>query len=73
MKRAPWIRRREGVSTPPHETEGRSGLRIDDRHGGRYLRIPPQSPIVPPTITPPSTKSGAGPNTATARPVLAAS
>src|SRR6266536_1651743 len=45
MKRAPWIRRREGVSTPPHEIEGRSGLRIDDRQGGRYLGIPPRSPI----------------------------
>ncbi len=73
MKRAPWIRRREGVSTPPHEIEGRSGLRIDDRQGGRYLGIPPRSPIVPPTITPPSTKSGAGPNDPTARQILASS
>ncbi len=58
---------------PPHETEGRSGLRIDDRQEGRYLGIPPQSPIVPLPITPASTKSGAGPNDPTARPVLASS
>jgi len=60
--RAPWIRQREGVSPSPHDTEGRRGLRIDDRPGGRYLGIPPQSPIVPLTITPASPKSGAGPN-----------
>ena len=42
--RAPWTRRRQGVSTPADETEGRSGLTIDDRPGGRYLGIPPREP-----------------------------
>ena len=32
---------------PAAETEGRRGLTIDDRHGGRYLGIPPESPFRP--------------------------
>jgi hypothetical protein len=72
MQRAPWTRRREGISTTPHEPEGRRGLRINDRHGGRYLNIPSASPIVPLAITPASKKSGPKPNDPTA-PVLASS
>ena len=32
---------------PAAETEGRRGLTIDDRHEGRYLGIPPESPFRP--------------------------
>ena len=61
------------LGRPAHETDRRRGLTIDDRQGGRYLGIPPQSPIAPLPITPAATESGAGPNDATARPVLASS
>jgi hypothetical protein len=73
MKRAPpWTRRREGVSTPADETEGRRGRRIDDRQGGRYLGIPPQSASRVVSITAASTKSGdETPTDATARPIPA--
>src|SRR3990172_1730579 len=41
------------------EIEGRSGLTIDAREGGRYLGLPLQSPIQSVTINLVSTKSGA--------------
>jgi len=66
-----WSRWHEGVSTPPDETAGCRGLRIDDRPGGRYLGIPRQSPIAFLTITPAPTKSGTRPDDATARPISA--
>ncbi len=59
------------LGRPAHETDRRSGLTIDDRQGGRYLGIPPQSSIAPPTITPASTAAGPIYNGATARSLLA--
>ena len=47
------------LGPPVREIEGRSGLTIDAREGGRYLGIPPQSPIESVTINLVSTKSGA--------------
>lgn len=47
------------LGPPVREIEGRSGLTIDAREGGRYLGIPPQRPIESVTINLVSTKSGA--------------
>ena len=45
VRAPPASRRREGIGGAAHETEGRRGLTIDDRQGGRYLGIPPESPF----------------------------
>ena len=59
------------LGRPASETEGRSGLTIDDRHGGRYVGIPQPSLSEPLPINPVSTTSGAVHNDLAARRVLA--